>query len=324
MSLATIKTAVARRLGVGSDANSQAWLRDVINRAAREVYNETDLPGSVCEQYFTYSNDENQAVFPHYVGHLRAIRRSSLRWPIEMDSLAPRYHKISWDSADQFKFRIRKVSPTFRHSLQAAPLTIQIPYSVTVPVSVTITGSTASATQVRETITIPAGSLSATGSVPFSPLGVNPEAISSISKAVTQYDVRLMDADGITLAILAANRRDSRYVMVELFERVRATSLAQEPTVIEVLYKKHLDDLIEDSDCLPVDGYDDAIAWKTLSNEGNDKEAIAMAEMKYQKVVSDITKSAERSIAMPMNFGRGRFVGQSLDQSWYHGISGIH
>lgn len=307
MPLSNIKTAVARKLGIGSDPSSQSWLRDAINRAAREVYNETDLVGSVCEQYFSYSVDENQAVFPHYVGQLRAIRHSALRWPITIHSQAPRYHRMVWDSSNQLKFRIRKVSPTFRHSAQAAPLTVSIPYSITSSVAVTITGSSASAARVQEVITIPAGSLSATGSVAFSPLGISPEAITTITKAVTTYDVTVADADGVTLAVVPANRKDSRYVLVELFE-VGATPVISNTRTIEVLYKRHLDDLIEDSDCLPIDGYDDAVVWKVLSNEGDSIESIKMAEVKYQAVLAGVTKSAEHSIEAPLFFNQSRFI----------------
>ena len=315
MSLATIKLAVTRKLGIGSDADSQSWLVDAINKAAREAYAGTDLVGSVCEQYFQYRVDENQATFPHYVGHLRAIRGSNLRYPIDVMALSPRYHRSAWDSANQFKFRVRNVTPLMQHSLNSAPLTITIPKAVATDVSVVVTGSTERAAKARETITIPAGSTSAIGQFSFSPTGLMPQGVSTLTKGLTEYDVAVTDADDTVLAVLASNRRYSRYVIVELFERTKIATMTN--TAIEVLYKQFLPELVEDSDELPIDGYDDAIVWKVLENEAGKPDDALAYRAKYEAVCNAISADAEHSIQTPIDMGRSRFISSPNEYLFY-------
>lgn len=315
MSLATIKRDLRRKTGVGTDAASEQWLVDTINTAAREVFAQYDLPGSVCEQFFSYSNDENQAVFPHYVGAIRAIRHHVLRHPIDTVNLGQRYHRHPWDSAHEFKFRVRNVTPLCRQLKNTAPLTISIGETQSSSVSVTVVGSTEVAAQDREVITIPAGSLSAVGRKQFSPFGLMPQGIATISKDLTACDVAVQDADGNVVSVIANNRRSARFVLVELFERIRAQTV--NPAYIEVLYKVFVPELVVDSDELPVQGYDELIVWKALENTAGKPEDALAFRSKCEAVALSLINNEEQSISTKLNMGANRFIGMVDDYAYY-------
>lgn len=305
MPLSNILTDCAQKLGTSlADAASRTWLVGQVNQAVRELYESTDLDGSLREQVFSTDIAEQQATFPHYVGSVRAIRRYSSGYPVSLVDMAPRYFRDDWSSSHFYKFRVKSVSPIATYLKHAAPLSITIPEAVSSDISVTFVGATQNRSSARETITIPAGSVLATGTTPFSPLGLNPMALSAVIKGVTDVDVSVLDVENRLLATIPSNVRESRYITVQLFDGTY--QLASTSNLIEVCYKEHLVDLVEDTDCLPVDGYDAAVVWRVLENNTLDSDLVRGYRLKCQDILMNRAASLSAGVEAEIQVGRSR------------------
>jgi len=246
-------------LGVSAD---RARLVRFVNQAYKEYYQRTDLPGSLLEQIFEFSNGDQVATLPWYVGEVRALRRAVSRQPITMHDMAPRYHTKAWR---QQRWEFRLVGRRAIHTPLSveSQLTIAIPIAQADTFSVTIKGQTPSAASITETLTFAPGELSKTTTAQFAkddPAGI--EAITR-SGAVTA-DITIADAAGVELALLPNSQENSEHIHIQWND----SDTGQHATTdnnIEILYKRRYTPLTLDTDVCIFTPIEDAICWKARS-----------------------------------------------------------
>jgi hypothetical protein len=283
-------------------ASEKAYAINQCNKAAKEIYEASDLVNSINEQLITFStvvdasgNQVQLAALPYYVDKLRAIRNYYTRRQVDFHDMRPRYKSDGW-TENLLAFRKRKSSPIQRDILNAAPLTLTITAAESAAFSVIIVGSTANASRVAETITFAAGDLVKTSVNAFI-------TIDSISNpALHASDVTITDLDGNTLAVLANNQFKSEYLIVQILDYVAVQPSV--PYLVEILYKPIFLPFANDGDEFQCSGYDDAIFWQVMGNKkaksSPDQSALAFA--KVAKIINDRSADEDQGIDQSVDF----------------------
>lgn len=258
MSLSYIIQEVCEKCGYDATDDRELVLR-IINRAAKEVYESTDLPGCLREITVLVTNDSVIAL-PYYVGELRNIRAHYTLQRLTIQEMSSKYAFNPWDNMWN-KWRLIKKSP-LQNCIEntALPIFVTMDDVDTVDVEITVTGQTTKANRVSEVITLAAGETEAQLSQPFI-------EISAITKDVTNNnDITFTGADSsgneITLAIVPNDRLNSIYTLVDISALPYSGDIGTAYRYVDVLYKEPLPTLTTDGDEFLCQGFDDAIACK--------------------------------------------------------------
>ncbi len=287
MSLGYILRRVASDTGITNpDENTEqkALLLDLINEAAEEVYESKDLPISLKELYLR-ANSNKEIALPPFVGELRGIRQSDdyrLDW--KLHDIRPRYQNEAWNNL-WYNWRIKGYSPYQTEIENAAPGLIIVPIADST-IKVTLTGETSNSNRAVETVILSSVSIPWTKSF----LDFN-----SIKKnKVTDYNITLLDGDGNELAVIYADQKESRYIIVDISLYPNLSSCSDGSYIMEVLYKPRLPRLERDDDEFPVDGFDSIIILKAKQLIAEDRPGSEQrALMAYTKVQEKIKKKTE-------------------------------
>lgn len=270
MSLKRILDFVAPKIGMNpAVAGERSVLLRFVNEAADEVYRQADLVGTQMEQVFQVNGDQT-VTLPYYIGPIRAIRELNTHIAWDVNRLRPRYNQYSW--GDEWRnYRLRGRQALEKSITNEGPLTIVV-NSAQPSVTVSITGSTLTASQITEVVTLAGTEQSTTN---------NFITIDVITKsAITTCDVFVKDPDDVTLAIIPNHMLASSYqcVDVSMYPWSNAPT-DRESHYVEILYKKALPVLTEDNDEFPAQGYDYVIANKCMQlwceDQGKIEEALA-------------------------------------------------
>lgn len=275
MAFREIKIRVAQYTGLSdSDANDLALLRQLVNEAAKEVYNSGDLPGSLAEAVFVIDTNY-QFALPMETSNIRGFRQYESQQKLSLVNMAERYETNPW-YRDWERYRVKADSPIQYDIANAGTLTINA--AVADSGVITITGSAVGRSRVSETITMDATSKTTTNQF---------TAIHSItSGAPRSYDYDIVDVDGRVLATLANNALRTCYQILLLSNY--PWSQISTTLNVEVLYKKAFQPFVNDGDEFVVTGFDDAIYYQFQSNwdstRKGDEERAILAQQKSQSV----------------------------------------
>ena len=255
MSVAYILDRVGKKLGINPNDNHQrSIMLDYLNEGAQELYEESDMVGSLVEDSF-YVQGNKTIALPSNVSSVRAIREKESQYPWNLSNLVERYARNNIEQDDR-TWRIKgyepfKVTPTSFASMKATAT-----QSMT-DISLTVVGTRSDASRFVETVDMDA--TSNTFSTTFT-------AIESIIKSdVCTYDISIKQSDDTVVAVIPNNEKESSYLIVDVSEYPWESDAAQDDThTLEVLYKKKLPYLSKDSDEFPADGYDNILVNKVM------------------------------------------------------------
>lgn len=295
MSVEYILDRFGKKIGMlPSDTSQRALLLDYLNEAAQELYEQSDMPGSLEEAEFYVQGDKTVAM-PADVYAVRSIREkagSNAMWDAE--PLTARYRENNWDT-NYGKFRVKGYSP-LKVSLPTAitgaanstnrlivrtygitttdddyEVVIKTPYSEAFLVSVA-GPAVASATSSTNVTLAPSNAVVITDIISFART-FKPTATVGVVQLIDYVD------NSIVYAEIPSNSMESRYLIVDVSEFPFSSSAAEDDShTLQILYKKALPRLQNDTDEFPAPGYDNILVSKCmelfLEEQGKIEEAI--------------------------------------------------
>lgn len=281
----------------------RAFLLDYINEAASELWESTDLPGSL-QEVFVNATPRGRISLPAFVGKLRAVRHCKHNGFIKLVDIRSRYVGQDWVEKWN-KFRVISTGPLANEITNAAPLQYRYPEANS-DVSVTVHGSTESSNNASETITMTSAVMNGT---------VNFVEIRSISKEEpSEYNLSIVDVNGNDLSLIYADQRIPEYITIDISAYPNWQSCcAGGEYAIEVLYKQKLPLFLNDTDEFPVADYDDIIVLKTKQllaeeQEGQEERAALMYAKAKDKTIKK-TLDSENTFSGKMTVEPNRLFG---------------
>ena len=295
MSVEYILDRFGKKVGMlPSDTSQRALLLDYLNEAAQELYEQSDMPGSLEEAEFYVQGDKTVAM-PADVYAIRSVREKSGRneeW--ETESLSARYRENNWET-NHNKFRIKGYSPlkvslptsitdaansTDKLVVRAYGITttdddyevvVKTPYSEALLVSVA-GPAVADATASTNVTLAPSNNVTVKDIISFARTN-KPTSTVGVVQLIDYAD------NNIVYAEIPSNRMESRYLIVDVSEFPFSSSAAEDDShTLQVLYKKTLTRLQNDTDEFPAPGYDNILVSKCmelfLEEQGKLEEAI--------------------------------------------------
>lgn len=311
----------------GSPQRAQALL--YVNRAAREIYLNTDLPGSLFEREFAISTDTQMMTLPWYADEIRGVRRPSWDHKIQLVTPHMRHHYKPWRQPTM-QWVMRHKTPLLRHMTQAGKLTV----TLTVPESertirVTIKGQTTTASIRSETLVFSPGQTEKTTTaqwVQAQPFGI----ISIVKSSKTDGDVQITQAtDGLLVAEIANCMLEASNRLIQVHDGQRSVTYSTNEH-IEVLFKWPYISLQDDTDQFTgTDKFDDAIVWKMRehwhSTRPEESDLAVAASVKCAQQVSSVmntTESAEEKFVLDGEnpYERAWYTGQARGDMYNIGL----
>lgn len=300
----------------GTPQREQALL--YVNRAAREIYSNTDLPGSLFEREFAIATDTQMITLPWYVSEIRGARRPSWDHKIQLVTPQLRHHYKPWRQPSM-QWRMLYKTPLMRHMTQASKLTVTLTVpETTKTIQITIKGQTTTAMQHSETLTFSPGVTVKTTVAQF--IQAAPFGITNIVKSHrTIGDVTITQAvDGRVIAEIANCALTATNRLIQIHDGQHAVMYATNEHV-EILFKWPYMPLIEDTDqFIGSDAFDDAIVWKMRehwhSTRPEEAEIAIAAAVKCGQQVQTVMNTLES--------GEEKFIleGENpYERAWYTG-----
>lgn len=323
MSLQYVLQQVGYKVGLNPQDSTQ---RDVLLRfarmAAKELYDTSDMAGSLEEQYFRVNADQTISL-PAYVGQVRAMRNSYGHDAIKLSQMRPRYNQINWEDGWR-NWRVKGLQ-----TLQAA-LTNQSQVILSVggveptPMVVNISGSSEGVSSIHESVTMTSIQM----------LSVNQYLdISNITKAATSvYDLIITDIDGNQISSIPNDKIRAQFQIIDVSTAPWCPKISN-PLLnwVEVLYKKSLPWFSNDNDEFPAMGYDDVWVTKCLQlyyEENKDIPSATAAYAKANQMLAQIHEDANRGTDDVVSLVRNPHdsinprVGFGRDWRWAYRIIG--
>jgi hypothetical protein len=321
MSLLNILTDVGSEI-VGANLTVDAERTKVINlinRAAKEIYESSDLVGCLREQVF-YSDltDNYQITLPYYVSEIRGIRQSGSRYPLTLEQMSPRYTTQDW-GGHQKNWREKFRTPLETSLDNASHLTFLMTDIMTVPVVINISGSTPTSDRVMETVTILPGSLQETSGN----LWTSFPGVKVIHKnIITTTNVEIQNDAGDTVGHIPNCEYDSTNLLVQVINTQSGCNNNSNgnstpcPSGVgckcwEILYKIKLLPFYSDFDEFPCDGYEEAIRWKASelwwANQPGQEDRANLAFTKCKQIIESRLVDARKGITVKMDFKKSKY-----------------
>jgi len=283
-------------------------LVDKINEAAEEIWESSDLPGSLRELTLSVNNDSIIAL-PYFVGELRAVKPCNKEWnQTELQSQAPRYYRNPWPALWN-NWRTLGYSATTADIQNGGPLVLTI-NTADPTLIITIVGQTSNAAQIAEQVTMTATTKQTTHS--FS------NVVGIIANKNPSSNVDIADTDGNAISILHTVTQEARFCLYDISLYPSLTE-----RVVDCLYKLRLQKMVLDSDCFPIPDYDDIILLKVKQllaedEPGKEQQALLM----HQKIGDRLAKKAEHKtsgVKYKMAFAPRKMLGLFRPGRYYPG-----
>lgn len=308
MPLINILADVSADSGISTtNGTDRAYLINKINQAARELFDSNDLKGCLREQLFNLGSSNQQVALPYYVDSIRGVRDYDSKLPVTIQDMVPRYQLEGWKDFLGYKWRTKyKQHPIKQSTLSTGKLTISLSSPASQDFAVIITGQTATAQRIQETVSFSVGQQQLITANNFL-------SIESFQKtSVTLEDLTIADLTGIILADIPNCEVRSSYTIIQVLDYDTTTS---QDVVVEVLYKVRFTPFYNDYDSFPCgDLYDKAIYWKTMEflhakkdSELDINRAIA-ANAKCRDVMLQLADNQELGQALRMQFPKNRYT----------------
>lgn len=289
MSVQYILQQTGFKMGLNPSVQEQrSVLLRFVNTAAREIYQTSDMAGILEEQYFKVNPNQTIAL-PDYIGQVRAMREADSHAALNLSQMRPRYNQYNWQ--DEWRnWRVKGLSALQQSIRNQSGLVISVPAIETPAISVSIVGSTDDSSSISETIQMTSISIQTAN---------NYTEISAITKnAVNNYDVTIADIDGNQLSYIANDKLKAEFQIIDVSNAPWLLPNTN-PVIgwVEVLYKKALPWLQNDTDEFPAKGYDEVIIAKCFQlyfeEQGNIQLAIAF-QTKATGLLAQIHEDANR------------------------------
>lgn len=285
MSVKFILNRVGKKMGLNpSDTDQRDTLLRFLNEAAVELYDQSDMPNSLMEQVFKVNGDQT-ITCPSYVGEIRALREldSQLAWSITQ--MRPRYNQFNWK--DMWRnIRLKNVGPLQKTVTNQSVGVITVPAVETPNITVTVSGPTNNATNATEDVVINATSVQTVNQYL--------DYTSVTKNTINKYDVTLSDVDGNILTVLPNNEFEALYQTIDVSQcpwlQVSTSTLDH---YLEILYKKKLAILFNDSDEFPAPQYDDILVLKILQLWGEEQGKPDVATAYDTKATRSLARRTE-------------------------------
>jgi hypothetical protein len=309
MQFLELRQRLGREIGLRPEDKAQSTiLGELINDAAREVYEQTDLPNSLREQTIQVNWDNNSQIvtLPAHMMEIRGIRDYVMA--ITLHDMRPRYHNQPWPTGSMYTFRLVGESAICRSIENDTVLTMDAQVE---DVTVTVSGATEAAAQI---------------SGDFDRLGagtadtINWTEIHSVSKDLyTSADVVLKNSDDLEVARILNYLNSSRYIQLELLERPQtplSPAVLQPGRTLDVLYKPYFRPLRLDTDVFQVAGFDSALVYKAVAiyrirgiDETSTENKVLAAKaqnIRSDERVAEVIKSRTQGNEIQLQFGNPR------------------
>lgn len=282
MSVKYILSRVGSKMGMDmNDPQERSVLLAFLNEAAPELYNQFDMAGSLMEQVFRINGDQT-ITLPAYVGRIRSIRKYDSQSTVHLNQMRPRYNQFNWlDTWNNY--RLKNKQCLMASVVNESIAIITVPEVENPPIVISLVGSTSVASRINEDIVMDAVTKQSTNNFT--------DYVSVTKDRVNSFDVRLTDVDNKLLTIIPNNELIAQYQIVDVSQ---GPWLSQTSDVmanyVEVLYKKKLSYLQNDSDEFPAFDYDDILVNKIMQLWAEEQEKSDMATAYDNKA----TRSAAR------------------------------
>lgn len=300
MGVKYILNRVGRKMGMNpADAQERTTLLGFLNEAARELYMQSDMPGSLQEQVFKVNGDQTISV-PWYVGFPRGVREASSQQVWHFNQLRPRYNQFNWpDMWRNLRIRNRQALQTTVTNTSVGVLTVNAVESPAL--IVTLTGPTASSSQVSEQITMDAVSKNSVNQFL--------DYVAVTKDRVSIYDVTLSDVDSKLLTLIPNTEVNAQYQIIDVSS---VPWLPQDTSALdhylELLFKTTLRFLSNDGDEFPAPDCDDILVNKVLQlwmeEQGKAEAALAYdgkATRTLARLTQENTRETEDLVALVSN-----------------------
>lgn len=253
-----------------SNTNERSVLLRFLNEAARELYAQADIEGTLMEQVFKVNGDQTISC-PWYVGPIRGVREYASMQVWHVNQMRPRYNQFNWQ--DMWRnLRLRNKQALMATVTNQAEGILTVPVVENPPIVVMVTGPTATGSSVNETVTMDAVSKSTVNQF---------LDYTTVTKdRVNTYDITLSDVDGKVLTVIPNCMTQAQYQIIDVSS---CPWLSQNTSTfdnyLEILYKKTLTILSNDNDEFPGIGFDDILVNKILQlwYEEQNKPELAIA-----------------------------------------------
>lgn len=274
-------------ISVGSQ-NRTVLLR-LLNEAARELYPQADVAGTLVEQVFKVNGDQTISL-PSYVGRIRGVREYASMQPWHINQMRPRYNESNW--MDMWRgWRLKNKQALMASVTNESVGVISVSAVETPNIVVTVTGPTPSANLISETVTLDAMSKQT--------INTFLDYTSVKKDRVNTLDITLSDIDGKLLTVIPNNEHQAKYQIVDISA---CPWLSQDTSVqdnyVEILYKKTLPYLNDDGDEYPAFDFDDVIVNKMMQlwmEEQNKADAAEAYDNKATRSTARIHEDQNRA-----------------------------
>lgn len=325
MALKNILQDVAINLGLSIDnADELEFYTEKVNQVARELYDSSDLPGSLREQVFQIDDSATyQISLPYYIDEIRAIRQyNTVGGKVRLEDMRPRYHAGRWGSASAITFRVKQNNAALARDISnAGLLTFSFPTDKVEAVDVTITvvGGNSDSARIQETVTIAAGASEITTVNGF-------ETVDSIRKSDTNtYDITITDIDDVELGVIHNSELNSSYTIVGIREDDLAFKQNNSfpMNTYEVLYKQKFSGFVNLYDEFPCPKFDKIIYWKFIEHYNADKPGFEQrayaAKLKADDLINQLKASNESGKIMTVQYGENPMFKAQRQRGWSAG-----
>lgn len=256
MSLKYVLSQAGKKIGLNpANASQRETLIRFANEAAEELYDQSDMPGSLMEQVFKVNGDQTIAC-PYYVGEIRAAREldTHLNWSI--NKMRPRYNQFNWQDAWR-NLRIRNEQALMKTVTNESVGILTVQKVEDEPIVVTISGSTVNASLCTETVVM--------DSISKETVNQYTDYVLVSKNRINDYDVTLSDIDNNILTVIPNNMLEAVYQIVDVSECPwLAQSQSTTDHYLEILYKKRLPYFSLDGQEFPAKNYDNVWVNKIL------------------------------------------------------------
>jgi len=264
--------------------NQRVVLLRFLNEAARELYDQSDMPGSTWEEVFKVNGDQT-ITCPDRVGQIRAAREldSQVSWSINQPR--PRYNQFNW--TDMWRnLRLKYRQALMKSITNASVLRITVPFVESPPVSVTVKGPTTNATAIAETIVMTSTEMFTTNQF------VN---VTSFKKTtINTCDILMTDVDGNILSAIPNDQYEARYQIVDVsacpWLSISTSTLDH---FLEVYYKKKLPVFYFDTDDFLDGSYDDILVNKMIQLYSEEQGKLDQAMAFDTKATRSLARKTE-------------------------------
>jgi len=304
---------------VGQD---RAILLRYLNQAAKELYHMSDMAGCLDEQLFKVNSNQTIAL-PDTVGQIRAMREAYNHTAISLQQMRPYYNQFNWES-EWKAWRLKGLHPLQTTLTNQSNIVLSVKAVEANPIVVSIAGPSDGSSMTSETITMSSTSMTTVNTY---------NDITVLSKSGnSQYDVIVSDIDGNQLSYIPSNKTKAEFQIVDV-----STAPWWPPNLnpligwVDVLYKKALVHMYNDTDEFVAPDYDDVLVNKCLQMFYEEQSNVQVAASYYQKaqqMLAQIHEDANRGtndcVAL-VEFGHDKMthrVGYGRDWQFAYRLTG--